>query len=129
MKFNKKSRRALSILVILAVILFANMGIVEYAEAFLPSGGYHASILTYCTCGTMGYMSFIVGVPGTASGLFYFAPYTMRLNTTSMMPGANWLGFSTPGAGMCFMLIPTPFGAVCLPIFFGSLMNAYGASH
>jgi hypothetical protein len=126
MSVNKFLKISVMMLTVVALIILIIAGQIQYAEAQLPGGGFHATIISFCTC-SPGYISFIIGAGTTLSGLYYFAPWTIPLDATSMMPGAFWLGYYLPfvGGEMCWMVS----GFFCIPPFqSASLMEMYGGS-
>lgn len=112
------------VILITAVVL--SFGILMGAElvfAQLPGGGILAAVVLFCTCGP-GYLTVVIGEPtSTPSGLFLFAPWTVRLIPTSGFPVAWWLGSYVPGAGVCLM----NSGPSCFSIN-GHLFLTYGGS-
>ena len=122
-RLRKISLAVLPHLIIIVGVLTA-FGVfldVEVSFAQLAGGGLNASIFYFCTCGS-GYLTIVIGVPGTTSGLYLFSSATQYWVGTGF-PSAYWLGFYTPGAGIC----PITIGYGCITLT-GSLMNYYGGS-
>ncbi len=110
--------------VILITAVFLAFGILLGAHVVIaqqPGGGFNVSIIMYCTCG-VGYLTLVIGVGSTASGLYYFGPQTQYWVGTGF-PSAAWLGFYTPNAGICSIYA----GLTCFVIT-GNLMLYYGGS-
>ena len=110
------------ILITGVVLAFGAFFNVQVTTAQLPGGGFNITVVMFCTCGA-GYLALIIGVPGTASGLYWFGPGTLYWTGSGFGP-ASWLGFYTPGAGVCSIYA----GLTCITIN-GNLMNWYGGSN
>gem|GEM_PF-5567333 len=110
------------ILITGVVLAFGTLTNARITVAQVPGGGFNISVVMFCTCGA-GYLALIIGVGSTMSGLFWFGPGTLYWTGTGFGP-ASWLGFYTPGAGVCSIYA----GVTCTTIN-GSLMNWYGGSN
>jgi len=111
------------VIIITGVVLaFGTLLGAKISIAQMPGGGINVSVIMFCTCSS-GYMALIVGVGGTTSGLYWFSPATLYWTGSGFGP-AFWLGYYTPGAGVCMIYA----GLFCIDIQ-GSLMNWYGGSN
>ena len=110
---------SIKIFAVSALILLLFIFLTPQVHAFVQGGALNATFITRCTCGP-GYLTYMKGVPGTRSGIYYFGPMT-RYWVGSGRPVAWDLMFYTPKAGICMMVI----GPKCKPFKY-NLVNWYG---
>lgn len=92
------------------------------AVAQLGGGGYHTGIIMYCTCGG-GHLIFAISMGAGYSGLIWMPPGFVPFPGTGFV-ASQWLGFVTPGAGICSIIS----GPTCITINGGMPVPAMWAS-
>lgn len=117
-----RAQKIFFILVAIALVaLLAGIVPPPRLNALVPGGALNAAYITPCTCGP-GYLTYMRGVKGTPSGIYYFGPLT-RYWVGSGMPLAWDLMFYTPNTGICMMYV----GVKCKPFRYKGV-NWYGGS-